>query len=355
MYSVVKFAIALVLTAAIFNFMLFRLALKSFRGLRTVELNDLKHLNLIIGGNNVGKTSILEALVLLYGNHTELSRLPTLFRWGTGRDDVRGNFWPLLARDRSFEGFLLESADAKVIAQRDPVSDDGWLLWRSHPSTKQSQPVPILRLDCDEKGCLLAAIDDVSQSLAIITADFPNPATTTGRYRKLLDKHPVRCRQLLEILQAALEPRTKALRLLPSASPDCAENLIIEMDSGSALPLSQMGQGFTRCFHLLCEILLGESRIVLIDEIESGLYHASLQPLWSGLLPLLKSLDVQVFATTHSLECMQAAARADRSTESDAVSFIRLDRHIQNAEHIHAVVFSADTLQAAADFGEEMR
>jgi hypothetical protein len=335
--------------------MLSRLALKAFRGLRAVELNDLKRLNLIIGGNNVGKTSILEALVLLYGNHAELSRLPTLFRWGSYRDEGSANFWPLLARDRSFEGFLLESADAKVIAQRDPQSDDGWLLLRSHPLTNQSQPAPILRLDCDDKGCLLAAINDASRSLAIITADCPNAAITTARYRKLLENHSDRCRQLLEILQAALEPRAKALRLLPSASPDSAETLAIEMDTGSALPFSQMGQGFARCFHLLCEILLGESRIVLIDEIESGLYYRSLEPLWSGLLPLLESLDVQIFATTHSLECMQAAARADRSAESDSVSFIRLDRHIQDAEHIHAVVFSADTLQAAADFGEEMR
>ena len=36
-----------------------------YRGLKDLELNDLKKVNIFIGSNNCGKTSILEAIILL--------------------------------------------------------------------------------------------------------------------------------------------------------------------------------------------------------------------------------------------------------------------------------------------------
>lgn len=331
-----------------------KLSLRAFRGLRSVDLSGLSRLNLIIGGNNVGKTSILEALVLLYGNYADLKRLPGLFRWGCGNGESERDFWSLLARDRSFDGFVLESEDAKVIAEPDPSASKGWSLVRTSKQAEGSS-ASILQLDAEGCGELCEPLNKSAQTLSIITADCPIAAVTTRRYQQLLEKHPRRAEELHSLLREALEPRASGLRLLPDGEDGAARVLAIEMDGGRVLPFSQMGQGFARCFHLLCEILLGESRIVLIDEVESGLYYRSLEPLWRGVLPLLEQLDVQVFATTHSLECMQAAARAESSCSKEAVAFIRLDRHIRNPERINAVVFPASTLQSAMDFGEEMR
>jgi AAA15 family ATPase/GTPase len=47
--------------------MITELEIQNFRGLRDVKLTGLKSINLIVGGNDTGKTSILEALVLLLG------------------------------------------------------------------------------------------------------------------------------------------------------------------------------------------------------------------------------------------------------------------------------------------------
>ena len=42
---------------------------QNFRGFKDLELNDLARINLIAGENNIGKTSLLEALFLFSGAH----------------------------------------------------------------------------------------------------------------------------------------------------------------------------------------------------------------------------------------------------------------------------------------------
>src|SRR5437870_69557 len=87
--------------------MISELEIRNFRGLRHVKLTGLKRVNLIVGGNDTGKTSILEALVLLLGDGSALRNLPITFRTnqsgGQSVDDSndRENFWSWLFYDRS--------------------------------------------------------------------------------------------------------------------------------------------------------------------------------------------------------------------------------------------------------------
>ena len=96
--------------------MISNLELKQFRGLEHVEFGNLGRANLIIGGNNTGKTSILEALVLLHGHRPHYQNLPRTFReqpQGDTSDDH--GFWKMLLREGKILEFKL-SADASTIA-----------------------------------------------------------------------------------------------------------------------------------------------------------------------------------------------------------------------------------------------
>ena len=55
--------------------MITRLAIENFRGLQQVALEELRRVNLIVGGNDTGKTSVLEALVLLFGDAAAIRSL----------------------------------------------------------------------------------------------------------------------------------------------------------------------------------------------------------------------------------------------------------------------------------------
>jgi hypothetical protein len=330
------------------------LSLRAFRGLSAVDLNNLARINLIIGGNNVGKTSILEALVLLYGNEHQLQELPGLFRWVECAQHLANNdFWPLLARDRAFADFLLFSEDAKVTAIKGQ-GDCSWTLLRAQNNAGCTESMPIVCLDGHGNAVVQTQSVTAPETLAIVPAACSSTNACTELYQQLMTQFPERARQLFDILQDALEPRAKTLRLIASKAI-ATDALLIDLGGKNAIPFSQMGQGFIRCFHLLCMVLLGRSRMILIDEIESGLYYRSFAPFLQGLLPILQALDVQLFATTHSLECMQAAAQAESDATPNSVCFIRLDRHSTDADRIQAITFAGKTLQSAIDFGEEMR
>src|SRR5437016_289219 len=99
--------------------MITELEIQNFRGLRNVKMTGLRRANLIVGGNDTGKTSVLEALVLLFGDGSAIRNLPITFRTnqsgGQSPDDNndRENFWPWLFYDGN------PDAGLKILARID--------------------------------------------------------------------------------------------------------------------------------------------------------------------------------------------------------------------------------------------
>lgn len=92
------------------------------------------------------------------------------------------------------------------------------------------------------------------------------------------------------------------------------------------IPVTQMGQGFNRLLDVYSEIVAAETKVLLIDEIENGLHHSVLETIWRGLFHAVNETDVQIFATTHSWECVLAADKAAGKESKDGLNLIRLDR-----------------------------
>ena len=90
----------------------------------------------------------------------------------------------------------------------------------------------------------------------------------------------------------------------------------------------------------------------MIDEIENGLHHSVLPIIWKGLFLAAKEVDVQIFATTHSWECVLAADQAAREGENYDLALIRLDRV---KDDIKATVIDEKSLATAKDLHWEMR
>ena len=84
--------------------------------------------------------------------------------------------------------------------------------------------------------------------------------------------------------------------------------------------------------------------LLLVDEIENGLHHSVQEEVFSMLLNLAKSFDVQIFATTHSDECIRAAHRAHAGQSLQDFAYYRLDRI--NGE-VKAVGFDREMLETA--------
>jgi AAA15 family ATPase/GTPase len=118
------------------------------------------------------------------------------------------------------------------------------------------------------------------------------------------------------------------------------------------VPLPLMGEGMVRLASLVLAISNAQDGFVLIDEIENGLHHSILSKLWSAVGEVSRQFNTQVFATTHSNECIAAAHKAFR--ESGAYDF-RLHRLERIKETILAITYDQETLEAAIEAGLEVR
>ena len=96
----------------------------------------------------------------------------------------------------------------------------------------------------------------------------------------------------------------------------------------------------------------GRGGMIFIDEVENGLHYSVLEDVWKELSWLSKEFDVQIFATTHSNECMVAARDTFNSVDDETLCIHRLS--LQEGR-ISATTYSFEDLDFTLDYGAEMR
>ena len=77
-------------------------------------------------------------------------------------------------------------------------------------------------------------------------------------------------------------------------------------DQQTRVPIAGFGDGLHRALLLACALVRCRKGVLLIDEIDDGLHYSLLPKLWRFLVEGARELDVQVFATTHSKDCLEA-------------------------------------------------
>jgi hypothetical protein len=153
---------------------------------------------------------------------------------------------------------------------------------------------------------------------------------------------------VLRVLQL-LEPKLRRLSVVVVAGEP-----ILHGDIGSEqlMPLPVMGEGMVRLANLTIHIGNASNGVVLVDEIENGVHHSILPKVWKALLVSARQFNTQIFATTHSLECIVAAHKAfSESVEYD----FRLHRLERVKDQIHVMTYDQEALGAAINTGFEVR
>jgi AAA15 family ATPase/GTPase len=158
-----------------------------------------------------------------------------------------------------------------------------------------------------------------------------------------------RGKKQVEALLRAIEPRLETIETLQTGKEPM---LYADIGLTEMIPVTQMGQGFNRLLDIYSEIVAAEAKVLLIDEIENGIHHSVLQTIWAGLFNAAQEVGIQIFATTHSWECVLAADKAAREKEPYELNLIRLDRVDDN---IKATIIDQAGLGTAKELHWEMR
>ena len=78
----------------------------------------------------------------------------------------------------------------------------------------------------------------------------------------------------------------------------------------SRVPLKTFGDGLNRVFGIILSLCNARNGVLLIDEIENGLHYSVQTAVWRTLFRLARDMNVQVFATSHSWDCVRAFQEA---------------------------------------------
>ena len=91
--------------------------------------------------------------------------------------------------------------------------------------------------------------------------------------------------------------------------------------------------------------------ILLVDEFENGLHWSVQEEVWEKLFVLAEKLNVQVFATTHSRDCVQAFSEV-WNTQADQGAYFRL---FQGEDQIRVQEYDAELLADSFTYDAETR
>ena len=282
----------------------------NFRGFERLDLDGLKRVNLVVGRNNAGKTSLLEGVAIVSGPE-QFEQLPKMFRPHAG--EVGKRYFRWLLRDQ-------ESLQAATL-----IGDgDGFrseVIFR--PNTKnQESPAPGMNgLFNLANATLWSRPSQRKLTSRVVPVQHHSPEDLVKLFAAAVKRKGGEER--IEGLLREVDPRIRKVRVEPA---DDGNHLLVDLGLSEMLPVSQVGQGIYRLIAIFSELIGEKPDVCIIDEIENGIHHSMLEQVWTGLAAAAETLGVQVFATTHSEECIEAAHAAFSKREAYDFSIVQLFR-----------------------------
>ena len=123
-----------------------------------------------------------------------------------------------------------------------------------------------------------------------------------------------------------IAPGVEGLNLVSTPMPEGERDLVVNVAGiDEPLPLSSLGNGMWRILGIALAQVNAKDGILLIDEFEHGLYYSAQPDLWRFIFRMARSLNVQVFAITHSWDSIEAFQRAAREDHQEEGLLIRLE------------------------------
>jgi AAA15 family ATPase/GTPase len=397
--------------------MLNNLHIKNFRILEDLEISKLGRVNLIVGKNNSGKSTVLEALRVVAGkahptllreilqghdenfsidddlsiqnpgaNWSGLKHLFTNRMLPKGNDiyiSIASDGGQLLKIEHVFyyikEEFE-ENEDGEpvnLVRRRVIISPSEFneLEQTTESSTEFSDYTPALRITSDSGRSALLDLDDnvrrVNYSMAwrgmedanSINHSYVSTEFITAETLSLLwDKVAISPYEtiVLEALQI-VDKNVERLAFVEDVdSPSVREKKRIAIvklrESDQRIPLNSMGDGMSRILQLILSVFPAKNGVLLIDEFENGLHFSVQEEVWRMLFKLAFELDIQVFATTHSWDCIESFAKV-AGTEQETGILLKMSRSRLTSDHgkIIATVYDEAALQTITASELEVR
>lgn len=332
--------------------------IKRFRGLRELALPELGQINLFMGPNNSGKSTVLEALAL-WADPTAVAQWHTVAQMRSGWPFIEMQGYPVTQRiewlfphlDRESIEHIELSAEGSQrrhiqcihqLMRGDPTTDRTrtardvmyFSAARAYPSWQES----------DQPGTqVIVSVSNEDTPPVEVGLEFwlhrPRPrnrrrvnrvphaliSAFSHRSADLLERQwSTAVKERFEDAVVALAQRVdsgiRGLQIL-NEGEEGARGLFVDHATRGFLPLEAFGDGSRRAIHFALAIPAARGGVLLIDEIEIAIHASVIGSVFNWLTDACVEHDVQLFATTHSLEAIDAIVGSLPEGRADIVAW----------------------------------
>ncbi len=346
--------------------MLNSLKIHGYRGFSSYRLSDLTRVNLVVGKNNCGKTSILEAIDLLVscGNPS------VMYQLGKGRHKENHQIEPYFGRNRTidfshvFHGHSFDLGSSFVLSAND---GDHFVEVKVKEFGNADEDFHWVQTDREEDGALeIAYVLTVNTSTSGELIQLPmmedgavifnnrfarmhkRNVKSPSRFVPVESLHPTALGKswdtaLADSLEGEIVEDMKIL--VPSlnsihflASGRFSRGILLDLNNGGGrLPISTFGDGLRRLLALRLSFVGIEGGFLLVDEIDTGLHWTIMEDMWRFVVEVARRNNLQVFATTHSYDCLRGidSLIQSRADLADQVSIQKVDPLLGQAVCFH--------------------
>ena len=350
--------------------------IKSYRGLSELELNNLNRINVIVGDNNSGKTSLLEARMLASNSsinnaiitsvlRTKMLRAGSFFNefinsfpkdgkkynismnfeFDSGNKlnyEISGNMVRTLPNPMEIpQVFNTIKVPEQLIYQF-----NGNLLI-DYAGGKAKNDIKLNAFNCLNNRTL-------KNKSNIIKARYVSPVDYAGvnSLFNLIIKNDKYKEMVVRVLRI-FDPFIDDLLYVVDEFGEPIES--VKSSKLGVVPLTIYGDGIKKTLSIAGGIAAANKGVLLIDEFETAIHIKNYDEIFNFVNDACKQFDVQLFITTHSIEAVDELLKIDELVKESEINFITLRKDFENNKTISRTMSAKDVKENRKNFGFEVR
>jgi hypothetical protein len=355
------------------------ITIERFKGLRKLHVQKLAPFTLIGGRNDVGKSSFLEAVFLLFDRqnpaaliahlgwrnfgsldaNTETMWAPAFYNLDVGapivisalgtnniEQDVRYRIVENYVASQSFQPFVMDPIQKPTLQTHAAGVSAVGVYAKRGSEVMQDTYTTVGLGGITSTGTVNKPTG--SQAIYLGSGRFVDP-TAPARLTKLIAEKNVQ--QVVDTAKL-VDARIKSIAV--GAVANGTPYIMAEVEGlPKQVPLSFLGTGMGIVVNTAIALASVPNGTVLIDELETGIHHSALVPIISALSDIAHKNKTQVIATTHSYECIKAAFEVFKEKNDERFEYIRLERNKEG--DVAAKIYPGDALGFAIESEWEVR
>ena len=307
--------------------------IKNFKCFKDFKADGFGRVNLIGGKNNVGKTAFMEAICIDVSSKNISNMLFALLMIERSRNllnlfNKEIDIIAILEKYKSFDiignnnikyKFNYQSINKTLIITLNEIEEQ--INFNSKINFINNKNIIFI----DNYGFNNERLKDVYEAIQLKNKEYE-----LNQYIKNFDKNIIN------------------FKIIGGDKPKC------QLLNNEYRDIIEFGDGLKHYISIICSLYACENGYLFIDEIDNGIHYTQLDKLWEIILTLSsKQQNVQIFATTHSKECIESYARVAKKLKDKEITFIELGKN--KKDEIKALVMDSERFQREVKMDNEVR